>query len=291
MKALVVLALLVFMIPIGINSAFALSTYTINIPTGAASPEAPYFWASEKDGNTDGVIIVEKFDIVQWGNADTLPHTVTSGTVPSETDDNGPDGIFDSGLFYRGDYFRYQFNEVGDYPYFCLVHPWMEGVVHVVGSSTSGVQTIFGVGSDAGDGQTAFSLDYILDRNLASITVDETSKSLTLILSGKSFGDELTIMLPEDLIKNPNAVWIDDVQVTNFPGKKKIPSFAIIAKCDSELLHRYHFEMIAKDGIFFLPGKLGAISNSHSQSDVKALIEASNLFRSKLSNWSHLWKR
>ena len=54
------------------------------------------------------------------------------------------------------------------------------------------------------------------------------------------------------------------------------------AKCDSELLHRYHFEMIAKDGIFFLPGKLGAISNSHSQSDVKALIEASNLFLSNL---------
>ena len=220
MKALVVLALLVFMIPIGINSAFALTTYTINIPTGAASPEAPYFWASEKDGNTDGVIIVEKFDIVQWGNADTLPHTVTSGTVPSETDDRGPDGIFDSGLFYRGDYFRYQFNEVGDYPYFCLVHPWMEGVVHVVGSSTSGVQTIFGVGSDAGDGQTAFSLDYILDRNLASITVDEATKSLILTLSGNSLGDELTIMLPEDLIKNPNAVWIDDVQVTNFDSEK-----------------------------------------------------------------------
>ncbi len=220
MKALVVLALLAFMIPIGINSAFALTTYTINIPTGAASPEAPYFWASEKDGNTDGVIIVEKFDIVQWGNADTLPHTVTSGTVPSETDDRGPDGIFDSGLFYRGDYFRYQFNEVGDYPYFCLIHPWMDGVVHVVGSSTSGVQTIFGVGSDAGDGQTAFSLDYILDRNLASITVDEATKSLILTLSGNSLGDELTIMLPEDLIKNPNAVWIDDVQVTNFDSEK-----------------------------------------------------------------------
>ena len=214
MKALVVLALLVFMIPIGINSAFALTTYTINIPTGAASPEAPYFWASEKDGNTDGVIIVEKFDIVQWGNADTALHTVTSGIPPNAT------GIFDSGLFAGGEYFSYQFNEVGDYPYFCLIHPWMDGVVHVVGSSTSGVQTIIGVGSDAGDGQTTFRLDYILDRNLASITVDEATKSLILTLSGNSLGDELTIMLPEDLIKNPNAVWIDDVQVTNFDSEK-----------------------------------------------------------------------
>jgi glutamate-1-semialdehyde 2,1-aminomutase len=48
------------------------------------------------------------------------------------------------------------------------------------------------------------------------------------------------------------------------------------ARCDSELLHRYHFEMMSKDGIFFLPGKLGAISNSHSQSDVKSMIDASN---------------
>ena len=215
MKGLVVLALLAFMIPIGINSAFAQTTYTINIPTGAASPDAPYFWQVEKDGNTDGVIIVEKFDSVQWENADTDIHTVTS--VNSEGE---PDGIFDSSLFSPGKEFRYQFNEIGDFPYFCLVHPWMEGVVHVVASSTPSAQTIFGVGSDAGDGLTTFRLEYILDRNLGSITVDETTKSLILTLSGNSLDDELKIILPEDLIKNPNSVWIDDVRVTNFYSEK-----------------------------------------------------------------------
>ncbi len=59
MKALVEQALLAFMIPIGIKSAIAITTYTINIPNGASDPEAPYFWASEKDGNTDGIIIVD----------------------------------------------------------------------------------------------------------------------------------------------------------------------------------------------------------------------------------------
>ena len=223
MKGLVVLALLTFLIPIGINSAFAQTTYTINIPTGAASPDAPYFWQVEKDGNTDGVIIIEKNDWVQWENGDTAAHTVTSGTVdekPDGTVEGNPDGIFDSFLFSPGDDFGYQFTEVGDYPYFCLVHPWMEGVVHVVASSTPSAQTIFGVGSDAGDGLTTFHLDYILDRNLVSITVDEATKSLILTLSGNSLGDELTIILPEDLIKNPNAVWIDDVQVTNFDSEK-----------------------------------------------------------------------
>ena len=216
MKGLVVLALLAFLIPIGINSAFAQTTYTINIPTGAASPDAPYFWQVEKDGNTDGVIMVEKFDSVQWENADTDVHTVTSVNTEGE-----PDGIFDSGLFSPGKEFRYQFNEIGDYQYFCLVHPWMEGVVYVVPSPTRvSIQKIFGVGSDAGDGLSTFRLDYILDRNLAEITVDEATKSLILTLSGNSLDDELKIMLPEDLIKNPNAVWIDDVQFTNFDSEK-----------------------------------------------------------------------
>lgn len=50
------------------------------------------------------------------------------------------------------------------------------------------------------------------------------------------------------------------------------------ARCDSEMLHKYHFNMIATDGIFFLPGKLGAFSAAHSQSDVKNLIDASQQF-------------
>ncbi|HXX05706.1 MAG TPA: aspartate aminotransferase family protein, partial [Candidatus Bathyarchaeia archaeon] len=47
-------------------------------------------------------------------------------------------------------------------------------------------------------------------------------------------------------------------------------------------LHRYHFEMIAKDGVFFLPGKLGAISYAHSESDIKNLVVASKRFSESL---------
>jgi glutamate-1-semialdehyde 2,1-aminomutase len=36
--------------------------------------------------------------------------------------------------------------------------------------------------------------------------------------------------------------------------------------------------MIARDGIFFLPGKLGAISNAHTEADIKKLLEASERF-------------
>ncbi len=65
-------------------------------------------------------------------------------------------------------------------------------------------------------------------------------------------------------------------------GINEIRNSSDAAKCDAKLLHRYHFEMIAKDGIFFLPGKLGAISNAHSDSDIKKMIDASNKFSSKL---------
>ncbi len=63
---------------------------------------------------------------VTWTNDDTAAHTVTSGTL-----DGGPDGIFDSQLFMAGATFSHVFEEAGDYPYFCLVHPWMQGTVIV----------------------------------------------------------------------------------------------------------------------------------------------------------------
>lgn len=50
------------------------------------------------------------------------------------------------------------------------------------------------------------------------------------------------------------------------------------ARCDADLLKRFHFEMIAKHGIFFLPGKLGAFSDAHSERDVKSLVAAAECF-------------
>lgn len=61
-------------------------------------------------------------------------------------------------------------------------------------------------------------------------------------------------------------------------GISRIQNASDAARCDVNLLNKYHFEMIANDGIFFLPGKLGAFSDSHSQSDVKSLITASERF-------------
>ncbi|MBA4718656.1 MAG: aminotransferase class III-fold pyridoxal phosphate-dependent enzyme [Nitrosopumilus sp.] len=61
-------------------------------------------------------------------------------------------------------------------------------------------------------------------------------------------------------------------------GITEITNSAQVAKCDSVMLAKYHFKMIAHDGIFFLPGKLGAISEAHSKEDIKKMIVASQNF-------------
>lgn len=50
------------------------------------------------------------------------------------------------------------------------------------------------------------------------------------------------------------------------------------ALCDQEKLRRYHFKMIARDGIFVLPGKMGAVSAAHTPDDVERLVAASEEF-------------
>ena len=63
---------------------------------------------------------------VTWENDDTAAHTITSGT-PAE----GPDGHFDSSLVMAGSSFSHTFDEAGSFDYFCMVHPWMQGMVMV----------------------------------------------------------------------------------------------------------------------------------------------------------------
>ncbi len=55
-------------------------------------------------------------------------------------------------------------------------------------------------------------------------------------------------------------------------GISEITNATQASMCDITALHEYHFKMIAQDGIFFLPGKLGAISNTHTKADIKKMV-------------------
>ncbi len=95
-------------------------TVTVPAGTGVAGCEA-----------TDECYLPHTIEVgpgteVTWDNIDTVAHTVTAGSATE-----GPTGEFDSSLLLAGNTFEHEFEEVGEYPYYCIVHPWMAGVVQV----------------------------------------------------------------------------------------------------------------------------------------------------------------
>ena len=95
------------------------------IPAGAFDP-------ANADAAYDPLnITIAAGTTVRWTNLDGLSHTVTSGT--SDGSIGVADGVFDSGFLVEGDTFTYTFDTPGEFPYYCVPHPWMVGTVTVTG--------------------------------------------------------------------------------------------------------------------------------------------------------------
>ena len=81
------------------------------------------------------VVTLSKADTeVTWENNDTAAHVSQSGNAA-----DGPNGYWNSSLIMAGQSYTKSFEgfEPGTYPYFCQVHPWMEGTIIVEDGSTS----------------------------------------------------------------------------------------------------------------------------------------------------------
>jgi len=81
---------------------------------------------------TPNTLTVDVGHIVTMTNADeTGIHTFTSGTVDGFVPT--PSDVFDSGILNAGDSFELDTTdmEAGDYPYYCTLHVWMQGVLIV----------------------------------------------------------------------------------------------------------------------------------------------------------------
>ncbi len=104
-------------------------------PTAAGPPGTPLtiLQGSSVQGSPDfdpDTLTVKKGDKITVTNKDTLPHTVTSGTGP--TDPNNAKQ-FDTSIIEAGataDIDTTNLN-AGQYPFFCSVHPYMTGKVVV----------------------------------------------------------------------------------------------------------------------------------------------------------------
>ena len=191
----------------GANAA----TYDINMPSGSASPDAPFFWQNEKTGQATGDIEISMGDTIIWKNGDQAKHTITSGTV-----EGGPDGKFGGTDFLApGQFYKFTFTEKGRYPYFCLIHPWMTGVVTV---TAEGFKLIPDVGKTAGDGLTSFNVDYQFSGKISKTFISEEQKSITfdIITDPKALDHTLLIYLPDDLIEGPYAIFVDGTKILNF---------------------------------------------------------------------------
>ncbi len=68
---------------------------------------------------------------VIFSNTDTAAHTFTAGTAAE-----GPSGEFDSSLSMVGDSYEWTATTVGEFPYYCMVHPWMTGLIVVQEAGT-----------------------------------------------------------------------------------------------------------------------------------------------------------
>jgi len=60
-----------------------------------------------------------------WTNTDAIEHSITSGSPDSAS------GVFDSGFINQGQTFSFQFDQPGDYTYFCRRHTFMQATVSV----------------------------------------------------------------------------------------------------------------------------------------------------------------
>ena len=109
-------------------------TPTVAVPATAVRPAAT---AAPKPAGKTVMVDIQVFQFmpnalevkagttVIWTNKDNIEHSITNG-VPGKLG-----GKFDSGFFTQGKTFSFTFTEPGEYPYFCMRHNSMQGMVRV----------------------------------------------------------------------------------------------------------------------------------------------------------------
>ena len=106
-------------------------------------------------------VTVDLGTIVTWSNTDTAAHTATSGSAA-----DGPDGVWDSSLMMVNGSYSVTLDDEGTYPYFCMVHPWMQGTVIVEAEAAHGDVEEMGHGDD----HTAKGIEDLSDQFTATVT-------------------------------------------------------------------------------------------------------------------------
>jgi len=178
---------------------------TVENAAGSSTP------GCEPDCFIPSTVVITVGGTVTWENTDTAAHTASSGTPAG-----GPDGVFDSSLIISGGSYSVTLDDEGTYPYFCMVHPWMEGTVIVEAEAEHDEEMghMEEMGHDEteemghGDDHTAKGVEDISDQFVATVTsgvihhigANSDDDTLLVHLFGADDDGELKITLNEDII-------------------------------------------------------------------------------------------
>jgi len=157
-------------------------------PAEDLTPSGPIFAIeilenSAQEGNPDyspDVAVVTQGHVIEWTNADTTVHTVTSAIDFGET--------FDSSLINAGETYTLDTSnlEVGEYEYLCIVHPWMIASIVIEDAKEPTKVTIPQGAAIPEDGQIYYdpeTLDITVGTTVAWDNADTTVHTVT---SGKA---------------------------------------------------------------------------------------------------------
>jgi len=178
---------------------------TVENAAGSSTP------GCEPDCFIPSTVVITVGGTVTWENTDTAAHTASSGTPAG-----GPDGVFDSSLIKSGGSYSVTLDDEGTYPYFCMVHPWMEGTVIVEAEAEHDEEMghMEEMGHDEmeemghGDDHAAKGVEDISDQFVATVTsgvihhigANSDDDTLLVHLFGADDDGELKITLNEDII-------------------------------------------------------------------------------------------
>jgi plastocyanin len=144
-----------------------------NISLGSSFPDNQIFFAPSK-------LMIGASTTVIWTNNDKVIHTVTSGNPYS-----GPSKQFESAYLNPGQKYNYTFTEVGDFDYYCTLHPFMRGEIVVANQSEPTVTVV--------------------------LSEDLPKKVDIIIAKGSSFPDGGNFFVPSEvnIARNGTVQWIN----------------------------------------------------------------------------------
>jgi plastocyanin len=101
------------------------------------------------DAYSPNPIEIEVGDTVIWTNKDRTLHTISAGTADEPTHIFGDTETGDPKYIAPKQTYQYTFDEEGEFPYYCTLHPAMVGTVIVGQDTSSGSNRLWYVGEGA----------------------------------------------------------------------------------------------------------------------------------------------